>query len=271
MQITLAPSSGWHACQPLGLPEEGAALYVDCTLRTVALRPALQNFRDRELAQNHAHRHNSPGGQKGTHSQHLPTEKFCLRESAARLDPDLFTCNTTYIIPGWNALPSDDSHPAHVLCVLVTSFNLSLNFDRALAWFSGRVTLAIDHTLKVCLLLRLTCLPVSPCLSLSLSLSLLVCVSLWLHTHALHITMFASYLLSMSTFYLYSCIVCYIWIVRKIVHSMCVLCACLCTYSFHITYTWTYCMSADIHVIPAFWQHDTHGHPHLCINAMGPD
>ncbi len=109
-------------------------------------------------------------------------EKFCLRESAARLGPDLFTCNTTYIIPGWNALPSDNSHPAHGLCVLVTSFNLALNFARALAWFSGRVTLAIDHTFKVCLLLRLTCPPVSPSLPLSLSLSLLVCLPVAAHT-----------------------------------------------------------------------------------------
>jgi hypothetical protein len=84
-------------------------------------------------------------------------EKFCLRESVARLGPDLFTCNTTYIIPGWNALASDDSHADHGLCVLVTSFNLALNFARALAWFSGRVTLAIDHTFKVRLRLRCTC------------------------------------------------------------------------------------------------------------------
>jgi hypothetical protein len=28
--------------------------------------------------------------------------KYCLRESAGRLGPDLFTCNTTYIIPDWN-------------------------------------------------------------------------------------------------------------------------------------------------------------------------
>jgi hypothetical protein len=132
-------------------------------------------------------------------------EKFCLRESAARLGPDLCTSNTTYIIPGWNALASHDSHPAHGLCVLVTFFNLALNFARALAWFSGRVTLAIDHTFKVCLRLRLTCLPVSLCLPL--------CVSLWLHTYALHVTMYASYLLPLSTFYRYPCIVCCIWIV----------------------------------------------------------
>eukprot|EP00001_Collodictyon_triciliatum_P180404 32180_3 len=42
----LHPSSGWRACQPLGLPEQGAALHVDCSLRATALRPALQNIRD---------------------------------------------------------------------------------------------------------------------------------------------------------------------------------------------------------------------------------
>jgi hypothetical protein len=31
-------------------------------------------------------------------------ENYCLHESSVHLGPDLFTCNTTYIIPGWNAL-----------------------------------------------------------------------------------------------------------------------------------------------------------------------
>jgi hypothetical protein len=94
------------------------------------------------------------------------------------LGPDLFTCNTTYIIPGWNALASHDSHPAQGLCVLVTSFNLALNFARALAWFSGRVTLAIDHTFKVRLRLPCTCPLVTLCLPpLVISLSTMICHS----------------------------------------------------------------------------------------------
>ena len=109
------------------------------------------------------------------HSLLTLCEKYCLRESAARLGPDLFTCNTTYIIPGWNASASDASHPAHGLCVLVTSFNLALNFARALAWFSGRVTLAIDHTFKVCSMPALemsACSSPCPCLCVYVSRSL---------------------------------------------------------------------------------------------------
>ena len=159
-------------------------------------------------------------------------EKLCLRESAARLGPDLCTCNTTYIIPGWNALASHDSHPAHGLCVLVTFFNLALNFARALAWFSGRVTLAIDHTFKVCLRLRMTSLPVSLCLPLSLSLSLSVCLSLSLTTY------------------------------------VCLACNYVCIISTAIVYILSVLLHCVLHL---FWQHDTHGHPHICINAMGPD
>jgi hypothetical protein len=49
------------------------------------------------------------------------------------------------------------------LCVLITTFNLALNFARALKWYNGRVTLAIDHTHKVLspFLLRRPDLPVS--------------------------------------------------------------------------------------------------------------
>jgi hypothetical protein len=75
-------------------------------------------------------------------------ERFGLRETSVRLGPELFNSNTTYIIPGWNAHALNE-HAAQGLCVLITSFNLALNFARATAWFKGRVTLAIDHTFKV--------------------------------------------------------------------------------------------------------------------------
>ena len=109
--------------------------------------------------------------------------------------------------------------------------------------------LVIDHTFKVCLRVRLTCLPFSLCLSLSLSLSLSVslslslatlslcfCLSLCLHTYAFHITMHASYPLPMSIFYLYSGIV--------------------------------YCILIVRHVMSVFWQHDTHGHPPIYVNTI---
>ena len=59
-----------------------------------------------------------------------------------------FGLHVTYIIPGWSAVSVPDKE-AGDLCVLITTFNLALNFVCVTKWYNDRVTLTIDHTHKV--------------------------------------------------------------------------------------------------------------------------
>ena len=71
----------------------------------------------------------------------------------------------------------------HSLCLFISifiSFGTLHPFHMRVLFICFEYPLAIDHTFKVCLRVRLTCLPFSLCLSLSLSLSLFLCLSPWL-------------------------------------------------------------------------------------------
>ena len=75
-------------------------------------------------------------------------EKYCLPETIARLGHEHFDTNTPYIMPGWSA-NQDESLPSGGFVILLSTFNLALNFARAHNWFAGNVTLSVDHTFKV--------------------------------------------------------------------------------------------------------------------------
>ena len=75
-------------------------------------------------------------------------EKYCLKETIARLGHTHFDPHTPYIIPGWSADTDEDAEPGG-LVVLLSTMNLALNHARAQHWYAGNVTMAIDHTFKV--------------------------------------------------------------------------------------------------------------------------
>ena len=75
-------------------------------------------------------------------------EKYCFKETVARLGHTNFDTNTPYILPGWSADPDENSE-AGGFVVLVSTMNLALNHVRAQRWYAGNVTMAIDHTFKV--------------------------------------------------------------------------------------------------------------------------
>ena len=59
-----------------------------------------------------------------------------------------FDSHTAYVIPGWS-VSTDKYLEAGGMCVMMTSFNLCLNYSRAMKWYTDKVTLALDHTYKV--------------------------------------------------------------------------------------------------------------------------
>lgn len=79
---------------------------------------------------------------------HALCQKYSLSATVARLGQTHFDHHTSYVIPGWSAI-SDRQLPAGGMCVMITTFNLILNYSRAAKWFDGNVTLALDHTYKV--------------------------------------------------------------------------------------------------------------------------
>ncbi len=58
----------------------------------------------------------------------------------------MFTYLGDFFVTFQSPHPNDTTHPAQVLCVFVTSFNLDrfLNFSRVTSWSTD-----IDHTFKV--------------------------------------------------------------------------------------------------------------------------
>ena len=70
--------------------------------------------------------------------------RYALRASDEFHGPCGFTLHTSYIIPGWSA-SSASQQESGGLCVLITTFNLALNFARALKWYNGRVTLMMSE------------------------------------------------------------------------------------------------------------------------------
>jgi hypothetical protein len=79
---------------------------------------------------------------------HVLCQKYSLSATVARLGQTHFDHHTSYVIPGWSAI-SDRELPAGGMCVMITTFNLILNYSRAAKWFGGNVTLTLDHTYKV--------------------------------------------------------------------------------------------------------------------------
>ena len=75
-------------------------------------------------------------------------EKYSLGASLSRCGQAHFDAHTAYVIPGWSA-STDKTLEAGGMCVMMTSFNLILNYSRAMKWYAGKVTLALDHTYKV--------------------------------------------------------------------------------------------------------------------------
>ena len=75
-------------------------------------------------------------------------QKYSLGATLARLGEAHFDAHTAYIIPEWSA-SSDRASDAGDMCVMLTTFNLCLNYSRAMKWYAGKVTLALDHTYKV--------------------------------------------------------------------------------------------------------------------------
>ena len=75
-------------------------------------------------------------------------QKYSLGATLARLGETHFDAHTEYIIPEWIA-SSDRASDTGGMCVMLTTFNLCLNYIRAMKWYAGKVTLTLDHTYKV--------------------------------------------------------------------------------------------------------------------------
>lgn len=75
-------------------------------------------------------------------------QKYSLGASLSRCAQAHFDAHTAYVIPGWSASTDKTLEPGG-MCVMMTSFNLSLNYSRAMKWYTDKVTLALDHTYKV--------------------------------------------------------------------------------------------------------------------------
>jgi hypothetical protein len=72
-----------------------------------------------------------------------------LSLSAQRLELGVeFTSDSPYLVPGFLA-HEDSKNEAGGICLLFTTFHLTLNYVRAAHWFHGQVTLAFDHTFKM--------------------------------------------------------------------------------------------------------------------------
>ena len=82
-------------------------------------------------------------------------EKYCFAETVRRLGHMHFDTNTPYILPGWSSCQDGSLSPGGFV-VLISTMNLALNLARAHKWYTGNVTLVVDHTFKV------TCHPLAP-------------------------------------------------------------------------------------------------------------
>jgi hypothetical protein len=59
-----------------------------------------------------------------------------------------FTPDSPYLVPGFLSA-EDSTNEVGGLCLLFTTFNSSLYYVRTTHWFTGKVTLAYDHTFKM--------------------------------------------------------------------------------------------------------------------------
>jgi hypothetical protein len=145
-------------CEHAGTDSRGHAVR---TCQLIQMAQKCKRFNEHHLCT-----HNSDGEIKTGYEGKLLAlcNRYALGATAEFHGPTGFTLHTSYIIAGWSASSAADQESGG-LCVLITTFNLALNFARALKWYNGRVTLAIDHTHKVLspflFLLRLPDLPVS--------------------------------------------------------------------------------------------------------------
>ena len=75
-------------------------------------------------------------------------EKYCFTETLSRMGHVNFEFNTPHIVPGWSVDRNEDL-AAGGFVILISTMNLDLNHPHAQCWYTGNVTLTVDHTFKV--------------------------------------------------------------------------------------------------------------------------